>query len=299
MSWIDRIFSKNTASNTRKANVPEGVWTKCTSCGQVLYRDELTRNLEVCPKCEHHMRIDARTRLLALLDKESAVEIAADLEPKDILKFKDLKKYKDRLTSAQKETGEKDALIAMAGTLYGMPVVTAASNFSFMGGSMGAVVGAKFVKAAEKAIEENCPFVCFSASGGARMQEALISLMQMAKTSAVLARMREKGVPFISVLTDPTLGGVSASFAMLGDINIAEPKALIGFAGPRVIEQTVREKLPEGFQRSEFLLEKGAIDMIVKRGDMRETLASLLGKLSNKPSPFAQAELVENLPENE
>ncbi|MCW9718231.1 MULTISPECIES: acetyl-CoA carboxylase, carboxyltransferase subunit beta [unclassified Avibacterium] len=299
MSWIDRIFSKNTASNTRKANVPEGVWTKCTSCEQVLYRDELTRNLEVCPKCGHHMRIDARTRLLALLDKESAVEIAADLEPKDILKFKDLKKYKDRLTAAQKETGEKDALIAMAGTLYGMPVVTAASNFSFMGGSMGAVVGAKFVQAAEKAIEDNCPFVCFSASGGARMQEALISLMQMAKTSAVLARMREKGVPFISVLTDPTLGGVSASFAMLGDINIAEPKALIGFAGPRVIEQTVREKLPEGFQRSEFLLEKGAIDMIVKRGDMRETLASLLGKLSNKPSPFVQAELVENLPENE
>ncbi|MFU2047782.1 acetyl-CoA carboxylase, carboxyltransferase subunit beta [Avibacterium gallinarum] len=299
MSWIDRIFSKNTASNTRKANVPEGVWTKCTSCGQVLYRDELTRNLEVCPKCGHHMRIDARTRLLALLDKESAVEIAAELEPKDILKFKDLKKYKDRLTAAQKETGEKDALIAMAGTLYGMPVVAAASNFSFMGGSMGAVVGAKFVKAAEKAIEDNCPFVCFSASGGARMQEALISLMQMAKTSAVLARMREKGVPFISVLTDPTLGGVSASFAMLGDINIAEPKALIGFAGPRVIEQTVREKLPEGFQRSEFLLEKGAIDMIVKRGDMRETLASLLSKLSNKPSPFVQAELVENLPENE
>ncbi|CAM3773410.1 acetyl-CoA carboxylase, carboxyltransferase subunit beta [Avibacterium endocarditidis] len=299
MSWIDRIFSKNTASNTRKANVPEGVWTKCTSCGQVLYRDELTRNLEVCPKCGHHMRIDARTRLLALLDKESAVEIAADLEPKDILKFKDLKKYKDRLTAAQKETGEKDALIAMAGTLYGMPVVAAASNFSFMGGSMGAVVGAKFVKAAEKAIEDNCPFVCFSASGGARMQEALISLMQMAKTSAVLARMRERGVPFISVLTDPTLGGVSASFAMLGDINIAEPKALIGFAGPRVIEQTVREKLPEGFQRSEFLLEKGAIDMIVKRGDMRETLASLLSKLSNKPSPFVQAELVENLPENE
>ncbi|MEE6031249.1 acetyl-CoA carboxylase, carboxyltransferase subunit beta [Avibacterium paragallinarum] len=299
MSWIDRIFSKNTASNTRKSNVPEGVWTKCTSCGQVLYRDELTRNLEVCPKCGHHMRIDARTRLLALLDKESAVEIAADLEPKDILKFKDLKKYKDRLSSAQKETGEKDALIAMAGTLYGMPVVAAASNFGFMGGSMGAVVGAKFVKAAEQAIEQNCPFVCFSASGGARMQEALISLMQMAKTSAVLARMREKGVPFISVLTDPTLGGVSASFAMLGDINIAEPKALIGFAGPRVIEQTVREKLPEGFQRSEFLLEKGAIDMIVKRGDMRETLASLLSKLSNKPSPFVQAELVENLPENE
>ncbi|PJG84083.1 acetyl-CoA carboxylase, carboxyltransferase subunit beta [Caviibacterium pharyngocola] len=293
MSWIDRIFSKNTSSGSRKANVPEGVWTKCTSCEQVLYRDELTRNLEVCPKCGHHMRIDARVRLLALLDKDSAQEIAAELEPKDVLKFKDLKKYKDRLSAAQKETGEKDALIALFGTLYGMPVVTAASNFSFMGGSMGSVVGAKFVKAAEKAIEENCPFVCFSASGGARMQEALISLMQMAKTSAVLAKMREKGVPFISVLTDPTLGGVSASFAMLGDINIAEPKALIGFAGPRVIEQTVREKLPEGFQRSEFLLEKGAIDMIVKRADMRDTLASLIAKLCHKPSPFVEAELVE------
>lgn len=295
MSWIDRIFSKNPASTgTRKSNVPEGVWTKCTSCEQVLYRDELKRHLEVCPKCGHHMRIDARTRLLALLDPESAVEIAADLEPKDILKFKDLKKYKDRLTSAQKETGEKDALVVMQGTLYGMPMVAAASNFSFMGGSMGSVVGAKFVQAAEKAIEQNCPFVCFSASGGARMQEALFSLMQMAKTSAVLAKMREKGVPFISVLTDPTLGGVSASFAMLGDINIAEPKALIGFAGPRVIEQTVREKLPEGFQRSEFLLEKGAIDMIVKRGDMRQTLASLLSKLTNKPSPFVEPELLEN-----
>jgi len=254
MSWIDRIFNKNsTVSNSRKANVPEGVWTKCTSCEQVLYRDELKRHLEVCPKCGHHMRIDARERLLALLDKDSAQEIAEELEPKDILKFKDLKKYKDRLSAAQKETGEKDALIVLAGTLYDMPIVTAASNFSFMGGSMGSVVGEKFVKAAEKAIEDNCPFVCFSASGGARMQEALFSLMQMAKTSAVLAKMREKGVPFISVLTDPTLGGVSASFAMLGDINIAEPKALIGFAGPRVIEQTVREKLPEGFQRAEFL----------------------------------------------
>ena len=289
MSWIDRIFSKNTSSSSRKANVPEGVWTKCTSCEQVLYREELKRHLEVCPKCGHHMRIDARERLLGLLDQDSAQELAAELEPKDILKFKDLKKYKDRITSAQKETGEKDALIAFYGTLYNMPIVAAASNFSFMGGSMGSVVGAKFVKAAEKAIEENCPFVCFSASGGARMQEALFSLMQMAKTSAVLAKMREKGVPFISVLTDPTLGGVSASFAMLGDINIAEPKALIGFAGPRVIEQTVREKLPEGFQRSEFLLEKGAIDMIVKRADMRNTLASLVSKLMNKPSPFMDA----------
>ncbi len=292
MSWIDRIFSKSTSSSSRKANVPEGVWTKCTSCEQVLYREELKRHLEVCPKCGHHMRIDARERLLGLLDQDSTQELAAELEPKDILKFKDLKKYKDRITAAQKETGEKDALIVFYGTLYNMPIVAAASNFSFMGGSMGSVVGAKFVKAAEKAIEENCPFVCFSASGGARMQEALFSLMQMAKTSAVLAKMREKGVPFISVLTDPTLGGVSASFAMLGDINIAEPKALIGFAGPRVIEQTVREKLPEGFQRSEFLLEKGAIDMIVKRADMRNTLASLVSKLMNKPSPFVESELI-------
>ena len=292
MSWIDRIFSKNTSTSSRKANVPEGVWTKCTSCDQVLYREELKRHLEVCPKCGHHMRIDARERLLGLLDQDSVQELAAELEPKDILKFKDLKKYKDRITAAQKDTGEKDALIAFYGTLYNMPIVGAASNFSFMGGSMGSVVGAKFVKAAEKAMEENCPFVCFSASGGARMQEALFSLMQMAKTSAVLAKMREKGVPFISVLTDPTLGGVSASFAMLGDINIAEPKALIGFAGPRVIEQTVREKLPEGFQRSEFLLEKGAIDMIVKRADMRNTLASLVSKLMNKPSPFVESELI-------
>ena len=238
------------------------------------------------------MRIDARERLLGLLDQDSVQELAAELEPKDILKFKDLKKYKDRITAAQKDTGEKDALIAFYGTLYNMPIVAAASNFSFMGGSMGSVVGVKFVKASEKAMEENCPFVCFSASGGARMQEALFSLMQMAKTSAVLAKMREKGVPFISVLTDPTLGGVSASFAMLGDINIAEPKALIGFAGPRVIEQTVREKLPEGFQRSEFLLEKGAIDMIVKRADMRNTLASLVSKLMNKPSPFVESELI-------
>ena len=292
MSWIDRIFSKSTSSSSRKANVPEGVWTKCTSCEQVLYREELKRHLEVCPKCGHHMRIDARERLLGLLDQDSVQELAAELEPKDILKFKDLKKYKDRITAAQKDTGEKDALITFYGTLYNMPIVAAASNFSFMGGSMGSVVGAKFVKAAEKAMEENCPFVCFSASGGARMQEALFSLMQMAKTSAVLAKMREKGVPFISVLTDPTLGGVSASFAMLGDINIAEPKALIGFAGPRVIEQTVREKLPEGFQRSEFLLEKGAIDMIVKRADMRNTLASLVSKLMNKPSPFVESELI-------
>lgn len=293
MSWIDRIFSREkTTSDSRRANVPEGVWTKCTSCEQVLYRDELKRHLEVCPKCGHHMRIDARERLEALLDKGSLVELSAELEPKDILKFKDLKKYSDRIKAAQKETGEKDALITVSGTLYGMPIVAAASNFSFMGGSMGSVVGAKFVKAAEEAIAKNCPFVCFSASGGARMQEALFSLMQMAKTSAVLAKMKEKGVPFISVLTDPTLGGVSASFAMLGDLNIAEPKALIGFAGPRVIEQTVREKLPEGFQRAEFLLEHGAIDMIVKRAEMREKLASVLSKLTRQSSPFIEPEVI-------
>ena len=293
MSWIDKIFSREkTTSDSRRANVPEGVWTKCTSCEQVLYRDELKRHLEVCPKCGHHMRIDARERLEALLDKGSMVEISAEFEPKDILKFKDLKKYSDRIKAAQKDTGEKDALITVSGTLYGMPIVAAASNFGFMGGSMGSVVGAKFVKAAEEAMAKNCPFVCFSASGGARMQEALFSLMQMAKTSAVLAKMKEQGVPFISVLTDPTLGGVSASFAMLGDLNIAEPKALIGFAGPRVIEQTVREKLPEGFQRAEFLLEHGAIDMIVKRSEMREKLASVLSKLTGQPSPFVEPELI-------
>jgi acetyl-CoA carboxylase carboxyl transferase subunit beta len=227
-----------------------------------------------------------------LLDADSAEELAAEMEPQDILKFKDLKRYKDRLSAAQKQTNEKDAFIVIYGKLYGMPVVTASFNFEFMGGSMGSVVGAKFVKAAERALEEKIPFICFSASGGARMQEALFSLMQMAKTSAVLAKMRENGVPFISVMTDPTLGGVSASLAMLGDINIAEPKALIGFAGPRVIEQTVREKLPEGFQRSEFLLEKGAIDMIVPRHEMRETLARLVAKMTNQATPFKTAELI-------
>ncbi|QHB17792.1 acetyl-CoA carboxylase, carboxyltransferase subunit beta [Mannheimia pernigra] len=296
MSWLERILGRDSSSSAVKSKIPEGVWTKCTSCEQVLYSEELQRNQHVCPKCEHHMRIDARTRLLNLLDNDSAVEIAADLEPQDVLKFKDLKKYKDRLTAAQKQTGEKDSFIVLSGKLYGMPVVTASFNFEFMGGSMGSVVGAKFVKAAEKALAESIPFICFSASGGARMQEALFSLMQMAKTSAILARMKEQGVPFISVLTDPTLGGVSASLAMLGDVNIAEPKALIGFAGPRVIEQTVREKLPEGFQRAEFLLEHGAIDMIVPRKEMRDTLARLCAKLTNQPTPFKVAELiVENI----
>ncbi|MEG9475589.1 acetyl-CoA carboxylase, carboxyltransferase subunit beta [Mannheimia indoligenes] len=292
MSWLDRILGRDSSSSNTKSKIPEGVWTKCTSCEQVLYSEELQRNQHVCPKCDHHMRIDARTRLLNLLDKDSAVEIAADLEPQDVLKFKDLKKYKDRLTAAQKQTGEKDSFIVFSGTLHNMPVVTASFNFEFMGGSMGSVVGAKFVKAAEKALAEKIPFICFSASGGARMQEALFSLMQMAKTSAILAKMKEQGVPFISVLTDPTLGGVSASLAMLGDINIAEPKALIGFAGPRVIEQTVREKLPEGFQRAEFLLEHGAIDMIVPRKEMRDALARICAKLTNQPTPFKTAELI-------
>ncbi|MCT8606915.1 acetyl-CoA carboxylase, carboxyltransferase subunit beta [Glaesserella parasuis] len=292
MSWIEKILGKTSSSSSGKSKIPEGVWTKCTSCEQVLYSEELKRNMQVCPKCDHHMRIDARTRLLSLLDQDTAEELDAELEPQDVLKFKDLKKYKDRLTAAQKQTGEKDSFIVMYGKLYDMPMVVASFNFEFMGGSMGSVVGAKFVRAAEKALSENIPFICFSASGGARMQEALFSLMQMAKTSAVLAKMKEKGVPFISVLTDPTLGGVSASLAMLGDINIAEPKALIGFAGPRVIEQTVREKLPECFQRSEFLMEKGAIDMIVHRKEMRDTLARLLAKITHQPMPFKTGELV-------
>lgn len=238
------------------------------------------------------MRIHARQRLESFLDENSTTELGSELEPKDVLKFRDSKKYKDRISAAQKQTGEKDAIVVMKGTLKEMPIVAAAFEFSFMGGSMASVVGARFVRAVEQALEDNCPLVCFSASGGARMQEALLSLMQMAKTSAALAKMQERGLPYISVLTDPTMGGVSASLAMLGDINVAEPKALIGFAGPRVIEQTVREKLPQGFQRSEFLLEKGAIDMIVRRQDMRDRLADVLAMLTNKPSPNTAPTLV-------
>ncbi|OSM98997.1 MULTISPECIES: acetyl-CoA carboxylase, carboxyltransferase subunit beta [Lonsdalea] len=290
MSWIERILNKSHITPTRRANIPEGVWTKCDSCGQVLYRAELERNLEVCPKCDHHMRLSARARLHAFLDTENTVELGSELEPKDVLKFRDSKKYKDRLAAAQKQSGEKDAMVVMKGSLYGMPVVGAAFEFSFMGGSMASVVGARFVRAVEQALEDNCPLVCFSASGGARMQEALMSLMQMAKTSAALAKMRERGLPYISVMTDPTMGGVSASLAMLGDLNIAEPKALIGFAGPRVIEQTVREKLPPGFQRSEFLVEKGAIDMIIRRPEMRYKLATILAKLTNHPEPQPEVE---------
>ncbi|BEU02876.1 acetyl-coenzyme A carboxylase carboxyl transferase subunit beta [Agarivorans sp. OAG1] len=279
MSWLEKILPKSKSASGKRRNIPEGVWTKCASCEQTLYRAEVERNHNVCPKCDHHMRIGARDRLEAFLDQDGREELAAELEPRDKLKFKDSKKYKDRIASAQRNTGEKDALVVMKGELKGLPVVACAFEFAYMGGSMGSVVGARFVAAVDKCLAENRALICFSASGGARMQEALFSLMQMAKTSAALAKMREKGLPYFSVLTDPTMGGVSASFAMLGDINIAEPKALIGFAGPRVIEQTVREKLPEGFQRSEFLLEKGAIDIIIDRRNMRDRIAGMASKM--------------------
>lgn len=285
MSWFEKLMpSRIRTEVTNKGTVPEGLWTKCTSCSAVLYRAELERNQDVCPKCNQHMRIFGRRRLDLFLDESPREEIANNLMPVDKYKFKDSKKYKDRLLIAQKNTGEKDALIVMKGKVKGVEVVAAAFDFRFMGGSMGSVVGEKFVRAANVALAENIPFICFSASGGARMQEALHSLMQMAKTSAVLAKLAKQRVPYISVLTDPTMGGVSASFAMLGDIHIAEPKALIGFAGPRVIEQTVREQLPEGFQRSEFLLEHGAIDMIVDRRDLRDRISSLCLMLSNRPA---------------
>jgi acetyl-CoA carboxylase carboxyl transferase subunit beta len=265
--------------------VPEGLWDKCPGCNAVLYRAELERNLEVCPKCGHHNRIDARRRLDTFLDPEPREEIGAELESGDPLKFKDLKKYKDRLAQAQKQTGEKDALIVMRGQVKGVRCVVAAFEFTFMGGSMGSVVGERFVRGVDRAIKDNSAMVCFSASGGARMQESLFSLFQMAKTSAALGRLRDKAVPFISVMTDPTTGGVSASLAMLGDINIAEPKALIGFAGPRVIEQTVREKLPNGFQRSEFLLEHGALDQICDRRELRDRVSDLIAMLMRRPRP--------------
>jgi acetyl-CoA carboxylase carboxyl transferase subunit beta len=285
-NWlVDKLIPSIMRSEVKKSSVPEGLWHKCPSCDAVLYKPELEKTLDVCPKCNHHMRIGARTRLDIFLDPEGREELGADLEPVDRLKFRDSKKYKDRLAAAQKDTGEKDALIAMRGTLHKMPIVACAFEFSFMGGSMGAVVGERFVRAANVALEKRCPLVCFSASGGARMQEALISLMQMAKTSAALARLREEGIPFISVLTDSVYGGVSASLAMLGDVIVGEPRALIGFAGPRVIEQTVREKLPEGFQRSEFLLEHGAIDMIIPRAELRERLGRLLAQMTRLPSP--------------
>lgn len=297
MSWLQKFLpSQIRTEGGNKKNVPEGIWAKCQGCSAVLYRAELERNLEVCPKCGHHMRITARKRLERLLDEGSHQELDADLIPVDILKFRDSKKYKDRISRAQSNSGEKDALIVMQGKIRGVPLVAAAFEFKFMAGSMGSVVGEKFVRAANVALEEGIGLVCFSASGGARMQEALFSLMQMAKTSAVLAKMQERGLPFISVMTDPTMGGVSASLAMLGDVNIGEPNALIGFAGPRVIEQTVRETLPEGFQRSEFLLEKGAIDMILDRREMRDKLSSMLAMFTNRPLP--DLESIEPLPVN-
>ncbi|EGQ7936969.1 acetyl-CoA carboxylase carboxyltransferase subunit beta [Vibrio vulnificus] len=281
MSWLEKLLDKKNIVSTRKASVPDGVWTQCPSCEQALYRTALTENLEVCPKCNHHMRLSARQRLERFLDKEERAELASELEPIDLLHFKDLKRYKERLTLAQKSTGEKDALVVMRGRIMGLPVIACAFEFSFMAGSMGSVVGARFVRAVEAAIEDNCGLVCFSACGGARMQESLMALMQMAKTSAALNQLSMAKLPYISVLTDQTFGGVSASLAMLGDINIGEPKARIGFAGRRVIEQTVREILPEGFQQSEFLLEHGALDMIVDRREMRKRIGGLLAKMTN------------------
>jgi acetyl-CoA carboxylase carboxyl transferase subunit beta len=281
MSWLEKLLNKKNIISTRKAAIPEGVWVKCPSCDQTLYRIALEKNLEVCPKCDHHMRMGARRRLEHFLDTGERVEIASVYAPKDLLNFKDQKRYKERLALAQKSTGEKDALVAIKGKLMGLPVVACAFEFSFMADSMGSVVGARFVQAVETAIDANCGLVCFSASGGARMQESLMSLMQMSKTSAALNRLSSRGLPYISVLTDQTLGGVSASLAMLGDINIGEPKAIIGFAGRRVIEQTVREKLPDDFQRSEFLLKHGAIDMIVDRREMRKRVSGLIAKMTN------------------
>jgi acetyl-CoA carboxylase carboxyl transferase subunit beta len=283
MSWFQKLLPSRIRTEGGAKKVPEGLWTKCPACNAVLYRAELERNLEVCPKCAHHMRIGGRTRLDRFLNAEPREELGMALEPVDILKFRDSKRYKDRLSQAQKDTSEKDALVVIKGALKGLPVVAAAFEFRFMGGSMGSVVGERFVRAVDCCREGRMPLVCFSASGGARMQEALVSLMQMAKTSAALGRLSRVGIPFVSVLTDPTMGGVSASLAMLGDINIAEPKALIGFAGPRVIEQTVRETLPEGFQRAEFLLEHGAIDLIVDRRDLRDRIARLLSMLTHRP----------------
>ena len=281
MSWFENLVPSTIKKNSdsKKTAVPEGLWNKCSNCSAILYNSELEKNLNVCPKCDHHMRIDARRRLDLFLDPEGREEIGANLKPLDPLKFKDSKKYKDRISQAQKKTKENDALVVMSGTLKGQPIVAAAFNFSFMGGSMGSVVGERFVRGVNKSLETGVPFIVFTASGGARMQESLFSLFQMTKTSAVLTKLSNASLPYISFMTDPTMGGVSASLAMLGDINVAEPKALIGFAGPRVIEQTVREKLPEGFQRSEFLQEHGAIDMIIDRREIRDEISSILAML--------------------
>jgi acetyl-CoA carboxylase carboxyl transferase subunit beta len=285
MSWFDKIKPSRIKIKTerRSRSMPEGLWVKCPACDAVLFRAELERNLHVCPKCSHHMRIGARKRLRDLLDPAPLIEIGAGLQPDDPFRFKDIKRYRDKLTQAQKTTGENDALVAFAGALHGEPVVACAFEFNFLGGSMGSVVGERFKRSVDHCVVHRCGLVCFSTTGGARMQEALLSLLQMAKTSAALARLARAALPFISVMTDPTMGGVSASLAMLGDLNIAEPRALIGFAGPRVIQQTVRETLPEGFQRSEFLLERGALDLIVDRRDMRDRLAQLLRLLQKQP----------------
>lgn len=283
MSWFDKLMPSRIRTQRRSRSVPEGLWVKCEACSAQLYRAELKRNLYVCPKCEHHLRIGARERLEMFLDANSEHEIAAKLEPQDPLRFRDSRRYRERLSTAQKETGETDALVVMAGTLRAIPLVAAAFEYRFIGGSMGSAVGERFVRGVQYCIEHRRPFVCFSASGGARMQEALFSLFQMSKTSAALAALGESGLPYVSVMTDPTMGGVSASIASLGDINVAEPRSLIGFAGPRVIQQTVGETLPEGFQRAELLLEKGALDMIVDRRKVRDEIASLLAKLTDRP----------------
>lgn len=290
MSWLEKLLpSRIRIQNTEKRGVPEGLWVKCGGCDAVLYRDELKRNQQVCPKCGHHMRIGVRERLDYFLDESVREELFTDVAPVDMLKFRDQKKYRDRLTASQRATDETDALIVFRGRLQSIPVTVAAFNFAFMGGSMGSVVGEKFVRAVHEAIERKTALICFTASGGARMQEALFSLMQMAKTSAALTRLSKAGLPFIVVLTDPTMGGVSASLAMLGDVQIAEPNALIGFAGPRVIEQTVRETLPEGFQRSEFLLAHGAIDLIVPRHELREKIANLIAMMQQRDVPAQKA----------
>ena len=283
MSWLDKILPPRMQSTeVKKSDVPDGLWMKCPSCDEVLYKSDLEANQYVCPKCDHHLRVKARARIEQLLDADNRVELAQEVKPVDSLKFKDSRKYSDRLIEAVKNTGETEALVVQAGTIFEQPVVIAAFEFDFMGGSMGSVVGERFVRGVRHAIETNSAFISISASGGARMQEALLSLMQMAKTTAALTLLAEKKLPYISLLTDPTMGGVSASFAFIGDVVIAEPKALIGFAGPRVIEQTVRETLPDGFQRSEFLLEHGAIDMIVHRKQMREEMARLITLLRNQ-----------------
>lgn len=285
MSWLQKLLPPkiNRSVGANKKNVPEGLWSKCPACESVLYRTDLEKNAEVCPKCTYHNRISARARLDLLLDAEGRAEIGTEVQPIDPLKFKDSKRYSDRIKSSQSELGETDALIVMQGSIKSIPVVTAAFEFKFMGGSMGSVVGERFVRGVQASLDQKMPFICISASGGARMQEGLFSLMQMAKTSAALTRLSKAGLPYISILTDPTMGGVSASFAMLGDIIVAEPQALIGFAGPRVIEQTVRETLPEGFQRAEFLVQHGAIDIIIDRREMRDRLDTLLSGLMQLP----------------